>query len=216
MAKSRAFVPALLGLVLMGALALALASQALGRGAAPGAGETPQGQGYPPPATRAPVEAQGYPPPVSPTVDTFTPGPVFIDESLLPPTITAVPALPESFDPKTYGLPEVIAGYPVLAVLTSDNKACMPAGQKSILLQSPYPNVEDYFSNQESGDAPDVGRALEELGLSLTEWSWSIAGPGTTREQVIQHNQEWNKVVQQAGCGQRLGPIPTEVVTATP
>ena len=197
MRKLSGMIPGLLGLVLLGILALVLASQAMGQGGTPG--------------------AQGYPGPLTPTPDAVTAMPtVGPDDGIQPtPINTTVPALPESFDPQTYGLPEVIAGYEVLAVLTSDNQACLPPGQNRLVLQSAHPTLEDYLSEQDGGQAPDVGTALEELGLNLAEWTWSIGGPYATRDKVIQDIQEWNLYAQQHGCS-RSGPMPTESLLPHP
>lgn len=52
---------------------------------------------------------------------------------------------PDQFDPKSYGLPDTIAGYKVLGVVTSENQACMVPGSKSLVLQTTEPTVEDYL-----------------------------------------------------------------------
>jgi hypothetical protein len=249
MSKSREFLATILGVLLLGTLALFVATQTLGPARAPGEQGTPgpstslapQDQGYPPPPTRA-LDANGYPLFIGPPANTSTPDPNYTDESRLPsPTNTAVPALPESFDPKTYGLPETLAGYAVLAVLTSENRACMPPGQNTVVLQSPYssqgemltahpwptlegsPEQTPHPTMAETATAWPTGvwhdsvpAALAALGLNPSEWFWTFAEPGEAREQAIERVREGNRYAQQHGCARTGGPIPTEVMVPTP
>jgi hypothetical protein len=200
-------VPMALGLaVLVGLIwGLGAAFQASGRGAAT------DGQGEPPPATMEPsTDGQGYPPP-APTYDPR----LSVPEPTIAPTPTAtMPPLadvPESYDPKTYGLPDEIAGYKVLVVVTSENQACMPPGMKSITVQTL--DVDGFLQNQQS---PDIFEAMEALGLNMTEWGVGIVGPGTNREQIIQGVQEWNKDMHNSGCTTTGGPIILETPLPIP
>lgn len=46
------------------------------------------------------------------------------------------------------GLPTTIAGYKVLTVLTSGTTACMPPGEKHLILQARQPNVKTSTRSQ--------------------------------------------------------------------
>ena len=106
----------------------------------PAPGVTPLGSPYPTPS-QAPT--------VAPT-------------SALPPLADS----PDQFDPKTYGLPDTIAGYKVLGVVTPKNKACMMDGSNTLVLQTTDPTVQDYLKNFRQAD---VVKAMSEMGLNTTE-----------------------------------------------
>jgi len=199
------------GLVIVAALILvlviALRSASGGTGAAPAATAGPV-TGYP-----APAQTQsGYPAPVATQV-----GSPYSTQSNVP-TLAPMPALPplndspDQFDPKTYGLPETIAGYNVLGVLTSQNTACRPPGLKTFELQTTEPTVQDYLKNFRQAD---VMKAMSDMGLNTTEWNISVGGPGSTRAQLVAGIQAWNKDRERYGCVQSVPP-PTISPNSTP
>jgi hypothetical protein len=130
---------------------------------------------------------------------------------------TPTPALPplndspDQFDPKTYGLPDTIAGYTVLGVITPQNQACIMDGRNTVVLQTTDPTVQDYLKNSQPAD---VMKALAGLGLSTTQWGYSIAGPGSTREQLIAGAQAWNKESEKYGCVTNGPAVPVATPTS--
>jgi hypothetical protein len=189
--------------LLIAGLVVAFRGISGGPGAAPAATAGPV-PGYPAPgatpsASEAPAQTQsGYPGPGA--TPAGVPSPTSILDTI---GITPTPALaprndaPDQFDPKTYGLPDTIAGYKVLGVVTSENKACMAPGTKDLVLLTTEPTVEDYLKNSRPAD---VLKAMGELGLNTTEWGISFAGPGATRDQLITGVQEWNNEMEKYGC----------------
>lgn len=209
----RGAMQAAFGLVIVVALILVLVlafrSVSGGTGAAPAATAGPV-TGYP-----APAQTQsGYPAPGATPVGVGSPYPTPSNV----PTVAPTPALPpladspDQFDPKTYGLPDTIAGYKVLGVMTSENEACVPPGRKILVLQSTEPTVQDYLKNFRQAD---VMKAMSEMGLNTTEWNISVSGPGSTREQMIAGVQAWNKDREKYGCVQSVPP-PTISPNSTP
>ena len=191
--------------VLILVLVIAFRSVSGGAGAAPAA-TAGLVTGYP-----APAQTQlGYPAPVATQVGSPYPTPSNV------PTVAPTPALPlladspDQFDSKTYGLPDTIAGYNVLGVLTSQNTACRPPGLKTLALQTTEPTVQDYLKNFRQAD---VMKAMSEMGLNTTEWDISVTGPGSTREQLIAGVQAWNKENEEYGCAYTGGPA---IAAATP
>ena len=184
MKKLRGVAQALASLVAVTALILVLVlafKSVSGRGGAAPAATS--GAGYPGPGvTPAPG---GLPSPTS-ILDTigFTPTPALNDA-------------PDQFDPKTYGLPDTMAGYTVLGIVTSDNKACLPPGYKELVLKSTDPTLQDAIKNDRTAD---VIKAMGDLGLNTTGWGISVGGPNSTREQLIAGVQAWNKENETSGC----------------
>jgi hypothetical protein len=113
-------------------------------------------------------------------------------------------SVPATFDPAQYGLPDTIGGYKVLAVLTSDNTACMMPGERRLILQATQPTVQDYLKDTHY-DA--IKKDLQERGLAeMAKWGEEIVGPGVNLKQVMSEQQRWNEHVQEYGC-MRTQPI---------
>jgi hypothetical protein len=96
-----------------------------------------------------------------------------------------VPALPQEdrYAPSQFDIPETLSGYPVLAVLTEHNSACMKPGEKRIILQSPELWTEDipHVFPKET-----IEEELQTIGLPTSKRpGLSITGPGVTREQLV-------------------------------
>ncbi len=114
-------------------------------------------------------------------------------------------SVPATYNPAQYGLPERIGGYKVLAVLTSDNTACMMPGEKRLILQADHSNVDDYLKNS---DPEAVKKELEQRGLAeMAKWGFQIVGPGANLETILSEHQKWNEQAQKSGCV-RFGPPP--------
>ena len=102
------------------------------------------------------------------------------------------------YDPAYYGLPDTIAGYKVLAVLTSDNTACMPPGAKRLILQTTQPTVEEFLK---TSDAAGIKAELEQKGFpEFAKWGVEIGGPDATFDKVVSENEDWNAFSRKYGC----------------
>ncbi len=204
MKKLTQLLSVVIGLALLAVAGIGLAGilQSATSGRAPAAAQTPQG--YPAPLLAPYNTPVGYPaPPTAPAISP-TPYPTEQPTSVLPPLLDS----PEQFDPKTYGIPETIAGYKVLAVITSANTACWAPAPKQLVLQSTASSADAFLN---SGQATDVEKAMKDLGLNPSEWSMSFGGPGSTREQVISGTQEWNRLMEKGGCVHSGPAGPTSV-----
>jgi hypothetical protein len=109
-----------------------------------------------------------------------------------------------SYRPADHGLPDVIAGYRILGVITPENTACTPAGTKRVVLQVAEPTVEDFLNS-----SPDFVAAQHELERidPATRWGIAIVGPRTTAEQIARGNPEWNAAFADGNCVRLGGPI---------
>jgi hypothetical protein len=110
------------------------------------------------------------------------------------------------FEPAAYGLPDRLAGYPVLAVLTAANTACMGPNEKRLVLLSDQPDINGIVTNRR---VADVMSEAARLGLSEytqggIEW---VGGPGATRESIIANTRQWNAAVAAGGCIRTGGPV---------
>ena len=191
------------GLVLLIVAALVAALVIVFRGISRGAAAAPTSTvgpatGYPAPA---PTQS-GYPAPGATSVGSPDPAPSQMPTLALPPLHDS----PDQFDPKTYGLPDTIAGYTILGVITAENNACLPPGYKSLLLQAPASTGGD-----NNTQPADIAKAMDTLGLTAAGWQFSIAGPTSTRAQLIAGVQAWNQQMEKSGCAS-IGPavpVPT-------
>lgn len=113
------------------------------------------------------------------------------------------PSAADPYDPALYGVPETLAGYRVLVVLTPTNTACMPPDVGRLVLQADQRSLEEHLQVTQP---IDIERALEKHGLRPHQWMIQTVGPGVTREEVIAENESWNEQAMRLGCVQ-LGPI---------
>jgi hypothetical protein len=111
-----------------------------------------------------------------------------------------------SFDPAAHGIPDMLGGYKVSAVLTPDNTACMRAGTKRLLLRSHSITLE---SSIEGAGLDTVMQELADLGLTEgVEWQISIGGPVGTGEGIEVGIARWNDAMHRnGGCIRLGGPI---------
>jgi hypothetical protein len=102
-----------------------------------------------------------------------------------------------TFSPSTHNLPEKLADYNVLAVLTSDNVICFQPGQKRLILQTTQ-NFEEFLKNDNQAFLNNELSKLQE------KWSISIVGPGVSQEQVWSQNEKWNDQARSENCPKLL------------
>ena len=53
----------------------------------------------------------------------------------------------DRYAPKQWGLPDMIGGYPVLAVVTEDDTGCLMSGERRLILQAPQPTIDEALRN---------------------------------------------------------------------
>jgi hypothetical protein len=111
-----------------------------------------------------------------------------------------------SYRPEAHGLPEVIAGYRILGVMTPENTACMPENSKRVVVQVAAPSVQSFLSG-----SPDVIAVRDELRRLYPDimWGLAIVGPNATAEQIARGNPEWNATFADRDCIRLGGPIPS-------
>lgn len=89
------------------------------------------------------------------------------------------------------GLPSTFGGLRVLAVLTPDNTACLPSGEKRLVLRTDQPDIETFLKTS-SYNA--ITEDLQQKGYKeFTKWNVEIVGPGATDDQFFRENENWNQ-----------------------
>jgi hypothetical protein len=126
--------------------------------------------------------------------------------------LTTVPT--GSFEPAAYGVPDTIAGYKVLAVINSNNTACVSPDDKRLVMLTDAPSEAALLSNHQT----DLVMS-EAVRLGLADYAKTIVwvGPGTTAEQVVAQARISNQNALENGCV-HIGPIPlgTEITPTAP
>jgi len=122
------------------------------------------------------------------------------------PTATPSADPKSTYDPATYGIPDTIAGYRVLAVKTLENTACMLPNTLQLILQASNPNVESFLENNRS-DQVQAELAKLQLTRLVVRWETTFAGPALVWDwdKFISGNDEWNAQMKRHGC-LKLGP----------
>jgi hypothetical protein len=115
---------------------------------------------------------------------------------------SAPPTWMTPYEQAKQGLPDTIAGLRVLAVLTPGNTACLPPGEKRLVLQAAQPDIESYLgtSNYAAITADLNQKSIDEY----VQWNVEIVGPGTTLDQFLGENERWNGQRQKSGCAQAM------------
>jgi hypothetical protein len=120
--------------------------------------------------------------------------------------------LRESFDPGYYRLPDMIAGYKLLAVETSANTACMTPGTIRLFLQTSQPNVDAFLKNNPGGG---VQSEVEKLSIKPNQWEYMYVGPDTTKEMILYTAKQTDPRSHEL-CMMLGGPIPESILTPSP
>jgi hypothetical protein len=115
--------------------------------------------------------------------------------------------VPPDADLHQHGVPGTLGEYTVLAVFTPEDIACMPVGQKRIVLQARQGNVHDYLEHSEH-----PLELLKQLPDTETRWQVSVVGPGATLEKIQANLKSWNAQFENRPCMKLGGPV----MTATP
>lgn len=109
----------------------------------------------------------------------------------------------KNYDPGYYGLPDVIAGYKILGVQTSENIACIPPGTIRLVLQTSQPDLDSFLKHTPNGS---VESELKKFSIKPKRWEFQYVGPGISKEDVLATFRVWDPKTFSCFA---LGPIPT-------
>jgi hypothetical protein len=130
---------------------------------------------------------------------------------------TNTPLTPEPtrlYDPSQYGIPDVLGGYEVLAILTARDVACMSSDTKRIILQAMALNVHAFLQQPKS--PKEILQSLKQLpGEEKTRWQLEFAGPGASLEGISSTLEVWNQTFSHKPC-RPLGGQDLSFTTTTP
>jgi len=118
-----------------------------------------------------------------------------------------------TYDPAAYGIPDMIAGYKVLAVKTAQNTLCLKSGIVRLTLQASEPDIVSFLANSNS---QSVRQILNQLDLEMPyDWSLEYVAPGKwDRQAFVTSHAELNEYLRVNGCA-RLGGAIVKTHTAT-
>jgi hypothetical protein len=124
------------------------------------------------------------------------------------PSVTSSLAAFTPYDPATYGIPYIIAGYKILAVKTAQNTACIPRGRMTITIQSPEPDVQSFLDN--SGNMRMVSDTLKQMpSLAGIDVMLMFTGPHAWNPaRFMAEVNRWNDLMKK-GCNRLGGAIPS-------
>jgi hypothetical protein len=111
-----------------------------------------------------------------------------------------VPAFqPTSYDPASYGLPDKIAGYDVLAAVPTNFHQCAEIDSITIVVQVSEATMYEYL--QSSSTHTNIFEAVKALDPS-NKLIISVVGSGTTREKIWAEYAALEKSMRetQVGC----------------
>jgi hypothetical protein len=135
--------------------------------------------------------------------DTYTLTPALAMEGQTQPA-SATPRT--SYDPATYGLPNQIAGYDVLAAVPTNFHLCAEINTITIVIQVSEPTMDEYLRN--GGTQKSIFEAVREIdpaGKLIIE----VVGSGTTREKIWAEYATLEQGMRnaQVGCVRSVLPI---------
>jgi hypothetical protein len=136
--------------------------------------------------------------------------------AFLLPLITIAQSDIEKYSPASFGFPDMIAGYPTLAVINLDQMPCTESGTKLLVLQSPIAEMQEYIKRSEAGEIHTSVQRIR--SLDKEKWQILIVGPAVNQEALIVSYNEVFVSVKDGGCSRadlpdgkelRALPIPT-------
>ncbi|HEX2622741.1 MAG TPA: hypothetical protein VHL11_21430, partial [Phototrophicaceae bacterium] len=104
--------------------------------------------------------------------------------------------------PKAFNLPDSIAGYPLLAVITLKTDFCMMSGSARVVLQT--------AANEDIPSTFRTDAVLQELATyhidGIDRWEINVVGGPTSLDQIAASLLSWNEA-NRNGCMKLAGPI---------
>jgi hypothetical protein len=129
--------------------------------------------------------------------------------------ITPTPDPFAAYAPATFGLPEIVAGYRIVAVHSSDNTPCMPVNTISLTIQAVDPSPDNPMVDRNGGD---IIFEVKKLHPDI-DWQLEYVMPGriapANRVPLSAATQQWIDVTKQ-GSVTLGGPEFTVAPSATP
>jgi hypothetical protein len=122
---------------------------------------------------------------------------------LPPPESTADP-LPvdrEKYSPTHYGIPETLAGFEVVAVVSHETNPCSPSDYMEVIIQATEPSLDEYLR----GNMPQsIVTAMEALQSIYPTGFISVVGPIEDKDgffvQLEQNYLELQQTITRGGC----------------
>lgn len=106
----------------------------------------------------------------------------------------------EQYAPANYGIPNIIAGYKVLAVFSSYNTICIPKDKIRVVVQVEERTVDSLL---QSTTYQTIVAAFEQLNITVDV---QIVGPEVEKEVILQENERWNSYARIHGCKKSQKP----------
>ena len=115
------------------------------------------------------------------------------------------------FDPALYDVPDEVAGYRVLAVVSAENTMCVPPRLLTLIVRAESPSPQEYLASNEKKSLDAAMKAFSHPG-----WTWvlNVVGPKMSLDTLQVNTERWNETMRISGC-LKLGRIILEV-TPTP
>lgn len=118
---------------------------------------------------------------------------------------TQIVSAQDEYSPVRYGVPDVLAGYQVLAVVTEQNAGCLNPGEKRLVLQGTASSPEELLATVKT---PSLFQDLIDHNIRDTDnWTFSFVGPDLTRKETVRLLRESYAKYKQTGCIHLGGPI---------
>lgn len=122
--------------------------------------------------------------------------------------VTTIPIDTSLYEPWHYGIPDTIAGYKVVAVISSENTECFPDGMMSLKLQVPDLPFDPSDLSPTITSLGSIREAVNALGIPNLRWG--TVYPDATLESLVRANESWNQARRLNGCMQLGRPSDDE------
>ena len=107
------------------------------------------------------------------------------------------------FDPAHFGVPDVIAGYEVLVVQSSENTRCFLDNRWRFTLRSSSSGMEGFIR---SNNTAAIWEELESLSIPPDiEWGVGTVSPNVTKDYIVRTIRERNIMFGEGNCPPPLG-----------
>jgi len=101
-------------------------------------------------------------------------------------------------DPATYGLPDKIADYEIVAIKSPADVPCMAADKLRMVLRASDSDLETFLANSRGNEL--VEQLAQLSGHRFEDWQIQIVGPEITTEAVLKRDTELEDIITAKGC----------------
>lgn len=112
--------------------------------------------------------------------------------------VTSIPIDTSLYEPSHYNIPDTIAGYKVVAVISSENTECYPDGIILLKLQVPDLPLDPSDLSPTITSLSSVREAVYASGIP--KLTWGTVYPDATLESLVRANESWNQARRLNGC----------------